>query len=332
MRYVYFAATVDTYSLCRFNSSTSPIYSSTCYFYQFKKVQPLMGNKSSSIGLGQARVLCTMAHKQRLAFISEGLPKILSSAEDYWGAARQLNDTREGEVLQNYAAEEAAKILILMDIVRCPRKLVSSKIGNIIQAFYSHLARIIYAESMHWKVTDVVQLRENVDTERTSHLVEGDVGQFIFPNTSLFHREGLLYTDIMCFDNGEPSWNTPNHDEMGFVLDLPLVLKLTEAMSAVGLFTLEGLEATSEIWGQTTFTELKSSADNRHLVKRLLQKLQDKYLLTDAFTQSHFNILVNTWKIPMYDFDFSLINVSKRKLKEIQNRKLATEIGYDLYP
>ena len=56
-----------------------------------------MGKKSLSVGLKQAQVLCKMEYKQRLEFIAEGLPIILSSAEGYWDAARRLNDTREGD-------------------------------------------------------------------------------------------------------------------------------------------------------------------------------------------------------------------------------------------
>ena len=165
-----------------------------------------MEKKSPSVGLRQAQVLCTMNHKKRLALIAEGLPIILSSAEGYWKAARRFNYTREGKVMQNHAAEEAAKVLILMDAVRCPRKLVASRMGTIVRSFYDHLARIIYAEAVHWKVMNVAQLREYVDSERASHSVDGDVGQFIFPNWNLFGREGLLYADIMCGDNEEPGW------------------------------------------------------------------------------------------------------------------------------
>ena len=126
--------------------------------------------------------------------------------------------------------------------------------------------------------------------------------------------------------------NTPNHDEMEFSLMLPPVLKLAKAMSAVGLFTLEGLEAISGIWEQMTFTNLESSADNQHLTMQLLQRLQDEDILTATATQSHFNTLFNTWQIPMYNFDFHLINVSRTELKDIQDRILAAEIGYDFWP
>jgi hypothetical protein len=54
-------------------------------------------------------------------------------------------------VLKGFAEEEAAKILILVDAVRCPPKLISSKLKRIVGWFYDHLARLIYAEAVAWK-------------------------------------------------------------------------------------------------------------------------------------------------------------------------------------
>ncbi|OAF16927.1 hypothetical protein [Bradyrhizobium neotropicale] len=52
---------------------------------------------------------------------------------------------REAKVLEGFAKEEAAKILILMDAVRCPPKLIASKLNRIVGWFYDHLARLIIA-------------------------------------------------------------------------------------------------------------------------------------------------------------------------------------------
>jgi hypothetical protein len=85
--------------------------------------------KRLEIGLGQARLLCQMAEAERLAVIAEGLPIMLASARGFWEASRQLSDRpREANVLEGLATEEAAKILILMDAVRCPRKILPSKL------------------------------------------------------------------------------------------------------------------------------------------------------------------------------------------------------------
>jgi len=67
--------------------------------------------KGPEIGLHQARRLCQLDENSRLAFIAEGLPVILRSAQGFWAAAQQLQThRREAKVLEGYAEEEAAKI------------------------------------------------------------------------------------------------------------------------------------------------------------------------------------------------------------------------------
>jgi hypothetical protein len=89
-----------------------------------------------------------MRQEKRLAFIAEGLPIVLLSARGFWSAAKALkNHPREAAVLEGFSLEEAAKILILVDMVRCPRKQLSARIGTMVGWFYDHLARLIYAEA-----------------------------------------------------------------------------------------------------------------------------------------------------------------------------------------
>lgn len=130
----------------------------------------------ASYGNRQAHALCTMSYSARLDFIAEGLPNILKSAQGFWNASRQLNRSpREARVLVGFAEEEAAKTLILLDIVRCPPVQVSSRVGRIVKkVFYDHLARLIYAEAQSWKPVNVAQLQEYVDTKHQSHYLEGE--------------------------------------------------------------------------------------------------------------------------------------------------------------
>ena len=103
--------------------------------------------RGPDIGLHQAKRLCQLPERERLPFIAEGLPVILDSAQSFWKAAQQLKDyPPEANVLEGFAGEEAAKILILMDVVRCPPKLVESKLNKLIGWFYDHMARLIYAK------------------------------------------------------------------------------------------------------------------------------------------------------------------------------------------
>jgi hypothetical protein len=89
--------------------------------------------RGPDIGLHQAKRLCQVPQKERLTFIAEGLPIILDSAQGFWEASQQLGEhPREAKVLKGFAEEEAAKILILVDAVRCPPKLISSKLNRIV--------------------------------------------------------------------------------------------------------------------------------------------------------------------------------------------------------
>lgn len=135
--------------------------------------------KGPDIGLGQAYRLCQMPHDKRLDFIAEGLPIILDSAQGFfWRGAEQLKDhPREAKVLQGYAAEEAAKKVILMDAVRCPPKLIAQRLGKIVGWFYDHLARLIFADAAGWKPMHLADLRSYVDNDRRGHYLDGSVGE-----------------------------------------------------------------------------------------------------------------------------------------------------------
>jgi hypothetical protein len=90
----------------------------------------------AQVGLQQARRLAQMKYDERLDFIAEGLPIVLKSASGFLSASKSLSaHDREAEVLRNFAEEEAGKCLILLDMVRCPRKQIGSKIGAMTRWF-----------------------------------------------------------------------------------------------------------------------------------------------------------------------------------------------------
>jgi hypothetical protein len=120
--------------------------------------------------------------------------------------------------LEGFAEEEAAKILILFDVVRCPPKIVASKMSVLIGRFYEHLTRLIYAQATSWKPMHLAQLGEYVDRERRSHYVEGHAGEYIMPNWTVYDRESSLYADVESFQDGSLGWSEPREfgpDEAG---------------------------------------------------------------------------------------------------------------------
>ena len=268
-----------------------------------------------------------MSHEKRLKFLSEGLPIIHESAEGYWKASLELDESpREAEVLRGYAEEEAAKVLILMDSVRCPKKLVSGYMGKIVGWFYNHLARLIYAEAIGWRPTHVDELRKYVESVRKSHSVEGAVGEFIMPNLSLYMRESQLYVDVVCEDERDPYWNEPLSTGMGTSFE-PLIVKLTRAMSVLGLFSLKGLNAISETWGQMTFSSVEGPVEALHFTRQLVNRLILEEVATETASEEDVKTLINLWQLPMYDFDFGLIEVPLDELKDEQERVLFSEFG-----
>ena len=271
--------------------------------------------KGHEVGLKQAKLaLCEMSYEQRLQFIAEGLPTMLDSAQGCWNASCALVSAqdwgREALMLKAHASEEASKALILMDAVRCPKNMVASRIGKLSGWLYNHLARMIYSEAVHWGASTVRELRDDVDSLRKSHYPDDVSGTNMVQNQYLLARESYLYIDIERNTDGTFTWNDPSH--IGFVqmflsefFRKPGSLRLIEAMSAVGIFTSNGVRAVSEIWGTKSFIDIENRQDNRRLIRQLFIRLENEGFETDSATPDADDVLDALWQLPMYDLDLS---------------------------
>jgi hypothetical protein len=288
--------------------------------------------KGPEIGLRQAKRLCQLNHRRRLEFLAECLPIILRSAQGFWQSSLQLRQShgREAKVLEGFAQEEAAKILILMDAVRCPPEFVASKLNRIVGWFYDHLARLIYAEAVSWKPMHLAQLREYVDQQRRGHYLEGHAGEYIMPNWTIHERESRLYVDIEAYQDDTLNWNAPADPYTGFpFLDsfVPPALRVAVAMEQVGMFTVKGLQAVSDIWGDLEYKDKEDHHDGEKLTERLLHRLHAESLMLDTAKEDDVAILYRTWQIPMYNLEFSLISVTLEGLEAAQEREYWSMVG-----
>lgn len=277
-----------------------------------------------------ARALRDMTHAARLDFVAEGLPIILASAQKFWDAAAKLADDnpREASVLGGFAEEEAAKALILIDLVRCPVDKVDGRIGRIIRHFYSHLARLIYTKAQGWKPTDVTQLQQYVDTERQAHYLEGGMSEYIMPNWAIYSRESTLYADVEQHEDGVPRWGDPLRFAAAGILYCPPALKLIEALSAVGIFSRPGLQALSNIWGTIDFCNKEGLSASLRLFKLLGARLEAEGLVTEAATDKHVRWVRGLWQIPMYNLDFQMLSVPLEDLEAGREAAYWSEVGY----
>ncbi|WP_249781064.1 hypothetical protein [Bradyrhizobium sp. dw_78] len=288
--------------------------------------------KGPEIGLHQAKRLCQLDEATRLQFIAEGIPIILNSARSFWQAAEQLQSHgREVEVLRIFAEEEAAKILILVDAVRCPPKLIASRLNRIVGWFYDHLARLIYAQATSWAPTNLAQLREYVDRERRGHYLEGYAGEYIMPNSTVYQRESRLYADIEAYQDGKLNWSVPRDPNYGgiklFGSFVPPALRVADAMEQVGMLTAKGLKALSETWGTLEYKDNEDHHMGAKLTEHLLERLEAENLPLDTVTKEHVSALYDTWQIPMYNLEFALIPVPLDELEAAQEREYWSMVG-----
>jgi hypothetical protein len=278
-------------------------------------------SKACDIGIGKAKLICNMPPDQRLKFIAGGLPILFKSAKSLAMASQALKQfPREAEILQRHCEEECAKILILVDIIRCPKKRVADRIGPMMRWFYNHLARLIYAEAQGWKPVDAGQLQEYIDGARQSHYLEGEYGEFIVPNWALFERESSLYADVVVGEDAEPMWNSPVQVWEGDCRGdyLPTAFRVVEALETFGVFTSEGLKIMAEVWGKHEFggESDESSLHPLDLYRDLAKRLEEAELITAHATSDHKRNLTNNWQLPMYNMEFAKISVPLERLRD----------------
>jgi hypothetical protein len=291
--------------------------------------------KSSDIGMKRGRALSNLPQPKQLEVIAEGLPILMKSADSLMTAAKAIGEhNRPALILEGHAKEEIAKILILMDIVRCPPKVRPSRIGPMIGWFYNHLARLIYFDAQTWKPIKITQLQQYVDSDRKSHFLEGSLGEYILPNWTAWSRESMLYADIITDEDGGLNWNDPEIGARSIALtrlppdffddfEQPAWI-ICKALHDIGAFTRPGLDIVSAVWSQTEFVNAQNRSDADNLTREMLLALYNAGLISEAAN----NERVNLWQLPMYHIDFNPIEVPLQELQAERDANYRWEVGY----
>jgi hypothetical protein len=285
--------------------------------------------KSDDIGMKRGRILAKLPQPNQLDVIAEGLPILMKSAGDLLEASKALDEHhRAATILEGHAMEEVSKILILIDIVRCPPKLRSSRIGPMMNWFYDHLARLIYIDAQSWKPVNGKQLQEYVDNHRESHYLEGEFDEYILPNWTTYLRESVLYADITTDEGGEPIWNEPDATGPMFINYEPFPWQVCQALRDMGAFTRAGLDIVSSVWSQKEFVDDQHWGDMKRLSYEMLLALEKADLITGAAREEHVGVLYHRWQLPMYHIDFKRIAVPLAELQSQRDATLWSEFRY----
>ena len=287
--------------------------------------------KSSRLTLrGNVRLMRPRALKQilqlpsaeRLDAISEGLGLLVGRVESL---GQDLAHLAEGEhprawnVIAASSQEEAAKALILLDLVRMDPQ-DSQGATRQLSYFYSHLARLIYVDVAEMRPADLAEVRSYVELMRRSHYLDGpnDV-DWIFRNQLLARREESLYVDYVEDEEG-PRWITPDaQDDLLFAYSAP-IQDLVLSLHRVGCTSRAGLKVVADNWRRQRVEDSTHWQVVRELNRQVVEELTQQRLRLPEATSEDANRVIERWTFPLSGLELTQLEVSMQELEEQRAR------------
>jgi hypothetical protein len=268
----------------------------------------------------QIHALGNVPLPERYSLVAEGVAHLVAHIENLAGAAQEVRDRYplQAAILDSAMAEEAAKVLILVDYWRAgtnDSKVLRRQLGW----FYSHLARGIYVQAATISAGHFGELKGYVETLRASRYLDGpnDV-DWVFRNVIESTREGLLYVDYVGDEEGF-RWVTPANS---YPLEWPArtALDLVRAMTHVGMLTEAGLRAVHRVWRGIEMNNDTHWPDHHRTVRELLFELDTQGVISTDTTDRDFEVLQDQWTFPMTSLDLRRREVSDAEIREQRER------------
>ena len=275
------------------------------------------------------QALAALSDADFIEEISKGIGLIGQSVGRLDQAAEVLAGLRKGQsatVLHALAEEEAAKALILLDAVRCPKQCQGERSCTLFR-FRDHLAKGIYAAAVSWRYADLAEFRRYVDRCRKSLHLDGpnDV-DWILPNEIVDSRQRTLYVDYrreITESDGDQFWIFPDSDSTCL---LPYrrsdAARLVRAIVDVGASSALGLSIVASLWREFSTTDDTTFSEVRGRNIETLERLARAGACTTENYES-LDVFVNYWLPPMWSLDLTLDRVQERQLREERGRHLA---------
>ncbi len=262
--------------------------------------------------------------------VAEGIRLIVEHAESLEATAvrlRVIDEHRAAAIVGGLAKEESAKVLVLLDLVRCPRYNQDGR-SKTVKAFGNHLAKEIYADSCNWRPVDFAEVTRIVNRERRPYYLDGpnDV-DWILPNYAKARRENRMYVDYvqdMAVENGEYEWVSPLPDSLyrEYGDATPPCLAVARALHRVGMTTPEGLAAVADLWRgfepqpQTTRQELRER--NYDSLVRVSQARPNREV-----DSGDVGAICDHWQFPLWPLDLRESGPAKDKLADLRLERAA---------
>lgn len=265
-----------------------------------------------------SHLLANLADPDFFEGVSRGLHLVMKNVTRIDECARSLDGDAAGRgrsILWAVAAEEAAKYLILLDAVRCPRSRQAERARQL-KRFNRHLAKGIYAEVVDIRPADYVEVLRYIEMLRRAYYLDGpnDV-DWIFRNSVEAEREQALYVDYIKADDGT-DWFDPTRFD-GIAQSRPSVVDLIEAMHRTGFGTNEGVQIVARIWRDLT---PGPSTRIRPIVERIeatITQMVERKCAPAASDRDRHRIS-DCWTFPLWEAELDKVEVDRAVLKDRQ--------------
>ena len=274
-----------------------------------------------------------LADDRLFAELSEGMPLIVDNAVSLDRTAYRLfedGEFRASEIMRGFAEEEAAKFLILMDYVRCPRN--SEHRAQVLKRFYGHVAKRVHAMACSYeRIASFAELSDFVEHECRPLYLDGPNGiDWIFPNSIVTEREQGLYVDYVQ-DTTDPSgdrfWTTPPAPPpWSSQYATPDSVGLCQALLRVGAASAAGLAEIADIWRGFVPKPNTDREQLRKLILHTLERLSDSGDGEHPADHSTVDFIVLHWPFPMWPLAMKEPRLPdgdlEQQLREVRQRKI----------
>ncbi|MGW5232896.1 hypothetical protein ACWEQU_11470 [Streptomyces nodosus] len=265
---------------------------------------------------------------ERLVLIAQGLELLaehVGTLRDDLIHLQEAGRSRGAAVIDGLASEEAAKMLILWDVVRMGWSDTDAVRGQL-RNFYNHLARGIYARLIAGRPADLAEVRRYAESLRRSLYLDGpnDV-DWIFRNSVEADREESLYVDYVTSE-GDSAWITPARlSDLGLSPRTSMVIDLALALHRFGCTSEKGLEIIIKEWDGVSLDDDTHWVKVEAINKSILNKLHAAGLCSDDLTQADVRLALGHWIFPLGGVDLSPIKVTKTELLAERERWVASQ-------
>lgn len=247
--------------------------------------------------------------------VSEGLPLIFGNAMSLWDEAQEiasLGSRRAVGILQSTAEEEAAKILLLIDCLRCPPKH-SEQFKKLLKGFDKHLAKGVYSSYYNVSPSDLLDVSRIVSTYCKEFYRDGEYGEYVYRNSITDWRERRLYVSYVRNDDGSYSWQSPYPPEL--IDGQPCasgVIAVSAAMNDLGMFEQSILSQVAAYWQNIPFEPVSpnslsagtcSNVSWCQLSAHNARMFEPGGITFQKVDQGAAAVLIDRWLFPLYPFD-----------------------------